>query len=212
MGKMLVIHKQRMLFTVALSLLTHYSSYYTPTPPFPFSVPSFHPSVPIRMGHVQVGRGRKRCPSAAACQRRRSAVLLTVSTPWWVSYCVTVYIKYKLWIHIHEIFNVKCIHQGFLCSIRGVWGWQTFKSLVRSEVDWAQHWNSVDDSFIYISVPGWGEWTEENSAQLTGLPALLLAGYRPPGSVLGAVQEGVWQSPDFSCFHTRGQYPQKKAF
>lgn len=50
---------------------------------------SFLPSFLIRMGHVLVVRGRRRCPSVAASQKRRSAVLPTVYTLWWVSYCVT---------------------------------------------------------------------------------------------------------------------------
>lgn len=67
------------------------------------------------MGHVLVGRGRRRCPSAAACQRRRSAVPQTVSTPWWVnSYSVTLLNE----IHLHEIFNVQCMHWWFLCRLR----------------------------------------------------------------------------------------------
>lgn len=78
-----------------------------PSPPLhlhrPFMLPS---SLLIRMDPVLVGRGRRQCPSAAACQRRRSAVLQTVSTPWWVSYSVTLYIKYTLYIPVHEILNV----------------------------------------------------------------------------------------------------------
>lgn len=97
---------------LSLSLSTHsYYYYYTALPPPVFIcsvLSSFLPSLLIRMGHVLVGRGRRQCPSAAACQRRRSAVLQTASTPWWVSYSVALYIKYTFYIPLHEIFNVQC--------------------------------------------------------------------------------------------------------
>lgn len=65
------------------------------------------------MDHVLVGRRRRLCPSAAVCQRKRSAVLLIASTRWWVSYRESLYIKYKLYIAVHEIFKVVSMHQGF---------------------------------------------------------------------------------------------------
>lgn len=109
---MFVTHKQRIPFrglTVCLSLSMPFFFFLLhPLPSSPhFICPvlsSFLPSILIRMGHVQVGRGRRLCPSAAVCQRRRSAVLLTAFTPWWVSHsdCLRrsfwyMHIKYFMW-------------------------------------------------------------------------------------------------------------------
>lgn len=94
---MFVMHKQRIFFTVCPSCVTRFPSHiqYPPPPTVALSVLSyFLPSILIRMGHVQAGTGRRRCPSAAACQRRRSAALPTASTPWWVRH--TIHLKYKL--------------------------------------------------------------------------------------------------------------------
>lgn len=68
------------------------------------------------------------------------------------------------------------------------------------------------DNFIHILLAGGGDWAEENSNQLTCLPALLPAGRRPPGSMLGAIQEGVRQSSHLAGLHTRGQCPEKKLY
>lgn len=107
--------KQRVLFRGIAVCLSHFSYYCIPSSSLYLS----HPlilllSLLFRTDHVLVGRGRRRCPSAAVCQRKRSAVLLIASTRWWVSYRETLYIKYKLYIAIHEIFKVPCTHQGFL--------------------------------------------------------------------------------------------------
>lgn len=67
------------------------ASFLTSPLSFPCLLSIYPRSLLIRMGRVSVGRGRRRCLSAAACQRRRSAVLQTASTPWWVSsYTVTL--------------------------------------------------------------------------------------------------------------------------
>ncbi len=128
---------------LSLSFSSFFLLLLLPPPFFIFSVlSSFLPSLLIRMGHVLVGRGRRQCPSAAACQRRRSAVLQTVSTPWWVSYSVALFIKYKFYIPLHEIFNVQCMHQRSVGS-------QAFESVKRSassEVKWHELGKSVDDN------------------------------------------------------------------
>ncbi|XP_044026993.1 inactive phospholipase C-like protein 2 isoform X2 [Siniperca chuatsi] len=65
------------------------------------------------MGHVLVGRGRRQCPSVAACQRRRLAVLQTVSTPWWVSHSVTLYIKYVEGSELKKIRTNSRVYQRY---------------------------------------------------------------------------------------------------
>lgn len=181
-----------------LLLLHHHSSFICAI------ISSFPPSF-FRMDHVLVGRGRRPCPSAAVCQRRRSAALQIVSTLWWVSSCVTPYIKYKLYIPVHEIFNVPQMHWGILEDQSLLILSNIQQSVFSCEVAWALQWESVCDDFILILFPGWGEWAEENSTQLTCLPALLPSGCWSPGSVLGAFQEGVGQSSDLSGLYTRGQ-------
>lgn len=92
-----VVHKQRIVFRgIAVSLSKLNFLFITPFLFISPILPSLPPSLLIRTGHVPVGRGRRRCPSAAACQRRRSAVLQTAFTPWWAGYTVTLYIKYVM--------------------------------------------------------------------------------------------------------------------
>lgn len=59
---------------------------------------------------------------------------------------------------------------------------------------------------LYHLLPtGRGQRAEEGASWLQDLPALLPAGRRPAGSVLGTVQEGVRQGPHPPRLHPRGQ-------
>lgn len=128
--------------TVCLFLPTHFYYYYTPLLPLiciSTLLKSLLSSLLIRMGRVLVGRGRRQCPSAAACQRRRSAVLQTVSTPWLVSsYSVTLLNI----MHLHEIFNVQCMPQGFLVD---------YRLLSLSNAELVQKWNEVSSAWVTAS-------------------------------------------------------------
>lgn len=103
---MTVMLKLGILLTVCLSVFSFNSFLFFSLLPLLFICSVLPSLLLIRMGHVPAGTGRRLCPSAAACQRRRLAVLQTASTPWWVSYSLTLYITSRLHIPLHETVSV----------------------------------------------------------------------------------------------------------
>lgn len=65
---------------------------------------------------------------------------------------MTLYIKYKFYIPVHEIFNVQCLYQeSLITDHRPLSLSNTQQSLCRSEVNSAL---KVGDDFIHVSLLG----------------------------------------------------------
>lgn len=150
----------------------------------------------FRMAHVPVVRKRRLCPSAAACQRRRSAALPGVSTPWCVCNCLTFCRITLTWCTL----NIYGLTHASMCSCSN-----TQESLL---LCFGALW--VTDTFIFFFFAGWRQWAEKDPPQLPCLSAILPLGCRPAGSVLGTVQERIGQSSDLSQLYTWGGFEQQQ--